>query len=72
MNIRLKIFIGAFITGGLLFSLIYWAMDDTEGKDFSLTRFIVRFIIFGLVMAMSQIIAWQIDKKISKKKGQQE
>ena len=71
MNIKAKIFIIAFITGGLMFSLIYWAMDDTEGKPFSLNKFILRFIIFGLGMAFSHLIGWQIDKRISKKKFDQ-
>jgi len=71
MNIKTKIFIIAFLTGGLLFSLVYWAMDDTEGEGFSLTKFIGRFIIFGLGMALSHIIAWQVDQKISKKKNDQ-
>lgn len=69
MNIKTKIFIIAFITGGLLFSLIYWAMDDAEGKDFSIKRFLLRFVIFGLVMALSHLIGWQIEKRKAKKKG---
>lgn len=44
-------------------------MDDAEGKDFSIKRFLLRFVIFGLVMALSHLIGWQIEKRKAKKKG---
>ena len=54
-----------------MFSLLYWAMDDTEGKPFDLNKFILRFLIFGLGMGLTQLITWQVDKNISKKKVNQ-
>lgn len=57
MKPHVKKFLFHFIISGLLFAFGMYAFDAMDGKDFSFFKFAIRFVIFGLGMAIVQEVA---------------
>jgi|GEM_PF-4885429 len=53
MNPKIKNYLIIFITGGLIFALLDWAIDFGGGGGFDLVKFITRFFLFGFVMTLA-------------------
>ena len=56
-----------FITSGLLFSIVFYGIDYSEGLGFDPVKFIFRFFAFGAGMVLARIISKEISRRVSKK-----
>ncbi|WP_111682743.1 hypothetical protein [Winogradskyella tangerina] len=51
-KLPLQVRIKAGLIGGLIFALLTAGFEYVDDKDFSIIKFIIRFIIFGTVMGI--------------------
>lgn len=69
MTLNTKLILFHFLFGGIFMALMFWAMDDVEGKPFDLYKFLLRVLIFGIGMSLAQYLGNIVGKRFEKKKS---